>query len=121
MGIVLSGNVQINWESINTEKRCKCELSHHCRERQQGCANDTRPDIGQDNRQKCPPPAAPQAVCCLCEDSCVDCTQAVIDWARSEEHTSELQSHLNLVCRLLLEKKKKSNGDKALDGCERYA
>src|SRR5260370_11136479 len=26
---------------------------------------------------------------------------------RSEEHTSELQSHLNLVCRLLLEKKKK--------------
>src|SRR5260370_31787568 len=29
--------------------------------------------------------------------------------ARSEEHTSELQSHLNLVCRLLLEKKKNSN------------
>src|SRR5260370_6210145 len=33
----------------------------------------------------------------------------VADWlaaVRSEEHTSELQSHLNLVCRLLLEKKK---------------
>src|SRR5438477_7004151 len=28
---------------------------------------------------------------------------------RSEEHTSELQSHVNLVCRLLLEKKKKIN------------
>src|SRR6266571_4757939 len=28
-------------------------------------------------------------------------------YARSEEHTSELQSHVNLVCRLLLEKKKK--------------
>src|SRR5690242_21878951 len=28
---------------------------------------------------------------------------------RSEEHTSELQSHVNLVCRLLLEKKKKQN------------
>src|SRR5260370_13861180 len=28
---------------------------------------------------------------------------------RSEEHTSELQSHLNLVCRLLLEKKKTSS------------
>src|SRR2546430_12380130 len=28
---------------------------------------------------------------------------------RSEEHTSELQSQSNLVCRLLLEKKKKSN------------
>src|SRR5690242_21096017 len=29
------------------------------------------------------------------------------DAGRSEEHTSELQSHVNLVCRLLLEKKKK--------------
>src|SRR5690242_20953496 len=28
---------------------------------------------------------------------------------RSEEHTSELQSHVNLVCRLLLEKKKKNS------------
>src|SRR5260370_13211239 len=28
---------------------------------------------------------------------------------RSEEHTSELQSHLNLVCRLLLEKKKNTH------------
>src|SRR5260370_18149859 len=30
---------------------------------------------------------------------------------RSEEHTSELQSHLNLVCRLLLEKKKTDPND----------
>src|SRR2546430_8272785 len=28
------------------------------------------------------------------------------EWTRSEEHTSELQSQSNLVCRLLLEKKK---------------
>src|SRR5438034_2345006 len=34
-------------------------------------------------------------------------------WAlRSEEHTSELQSHSDLVCRLLLEKKKKKNKEK---------
>src|SRR5260370_5193038 len=32
--------------------------------------------------------------------------KSIMDY-RSEEHTSELQSHLNLVCRLLLEKKKK--------------
>src|SRR5256885_11781362 len=32
--------------------------------------------------------------------------------ARSEEHTSELQSPCNLVCRLLLEKKKKKNDTK---------
>src|SRR5207237_8948184 len=31
---------------------------------------------------------------------------------RSEEHTSELQSHLNLVCRLLLEKKKSKSQHK---------
>src|SRR5207237_7881634 len=30
--------------------------------------------------------------------------------SRSEEHTSELQSHLNLVCRLLLAKKKEKSG-----------
>src|SRR5260370_42693861 len=35
--------------------------------------------------------------------------QAIV---RSEEHTSELQSHLNLVCRLLLEKKKKKTKNK---------
>src|SRR5260370_15854343 len=33
-------------------------------------------------------------------------TRSVWTIVRSEEHTSELQSHLNLVCRLLLEKKK---------------
>src|SRR5690242_20915058 len=32
---------------------------------------------------------------------------------RSEEHTSELQSHVNLVCRLLLEKKKKKDNRQA--------
>src|SRR5688572_32163695 len=31
-----------------------------------------------------------------------------VTWNRSEEHTSELQSQSNLVCRLLLEKKKKN-------------
>src|SRR2546429_6686792 len=35
--------------------------------------------------------------------------QRHLDRLRSEEHTSELQSRLHLVCRLLLEKKKKNN------------
>src|SRR5438034_5652452 len=48
--------------------------------------------------------------------------------ARSEEHTSELQSHSDLVCRLLLEKKKKdvrgtenhySGERRKIDGCGR--
>src|SRR3989449_5564281 len=34
---------------------------------------------------------------------------------RSEEHTSELQSRLHLVCRLLLEKKKKRNNHKCIN------
>src|SRR2546422_7433530 len=52
---------------------------------------------------------------------------ATVDWhlltgdrvnanlTRSEEHTSELQSRLHLVCRLLLEKKKKKDGFKVND------
>src|SRR2546422_3237228 len=36
-------------------------------------------------------------------------TASASDVVRSEEHTSELQSRLHLVCRLLLEKKKKDN------------
>src|SRR5260370_9426099 len=49
---------------------------------------------GSDASSASPPPFRPQ----LCKPRC--------DWAmRSEEHTSELQSHLNLVCRLLLETK----------------
>src|SRR5438270_10111190 len=35
----------------------------------------------------------------------------VFDHLRSEEHTSELQSQSNLVCRLLLEKKNKKNNN----------
>src|SRR2546430_3143329 len=37
-----------------------------------------------------------------------------ISGRRSEEHTSELQSQSNLVCRLLLEKKKKTKADRYL-------
>src|SRR5260370_2774374 len=40
---------------------------------------------------------------------------------RSEEHTSELQSHLNLVCRLLLEKKKKQKAKARLSCTDTYA
>src|SRR5574337_1821411 len=42
---------------------------------------------------------------------------------RSEEHTSELQSPLNLVCRLLLEKKKtkQRNSRKDITGARRWA
>src|SRR2546430_10155563 len=41
---------------------------------------------------------------------------ARLDLARSEEHTSELQSQSNLVCRLLLEKKNKLAAQETLAG-----
>src|SRR5256885_8399478 len=40
--------------------------------------------------------------------------ERLVEPERSEEHTSELQSPCNLVCRLLLEKKKKTECDKLL-------
>src|SRR2546430_7751186 len=48
-------------------------------------------------REECP--------CATCSDAREK--KASLGEARSEEHTSELQSQSNLVCRLLLEKKKK--------------
>src|SRR5437588_7186166 len=46
------------------------------------------------------------------EDEFVDMLWTMAHYNRSEEHTSELQSHSDLVCRLLLEKKKKKNKNK---------
>src|SRR5438034_3796138 len=40
---------------------------------------------------------------------------------RSEEHTSELQSHSDLVCRLLLEKKKRSSPERTKLATPRYS
>src|SRR5260370_33801039 len=58
--------------------------------------------------------AKPSSPSRLCSSSCVavmilreNVSPGRTRSSRSEEHTSELQSHLNLVCRLLLEKKKK--------------
>src|SRR5690242_6877524 len=45
----------------------------------------------------------------------------IADPSRSEEHTSELQSHVNLVCRLLLEKKKKYQESSRADQLVQYA
>src|SRR2546430_7121071 len=42
-------------------------------------------------------------------------SMAIVRKTRSEEHTSELQSQSNLVCRLLLEKKKKNNDTTAIN------
>src|SRR5260370_5766989 len=48
----------------------------------------------------------PRSRCCSARWPSTPIRRLLITTLRSEEHTSELQSHLNLVCRLLLEKKK---------------
>src|SRR5256886_6184747 len=55
-------------------------------------------------------PATGEAMSC---DTCDD----VADEQRSEEHTSELQSQSNLVCRLLLEKKKHTSRPPVYASC----
>src|SRR5438270_8055552 len=58
-------------------------------------------------RGRSAPTARTRACCCSrCTTTSATCSRAA---ARSEEHTSELQSQSNLVCRLLLEKKKNGN------------
>src|SRR5882762_1657307 len=54
-------------------------------------------------------PLRPEQVVEIAFDGLQNSTRYPGGLARSEEHTSELQSHLNLVCRLLLEKKKKKH------------
>src|SRR6266480_6366332 len=73
-------------------------VRHRNRDRQRpragrSCLRRSRPGTGLARRH-----AAPLAPSGLCRGS----------RRRSEEHTSEFQSHVNLVCRLLLEKKKKT-------------
>src|SRR3989475_8295783 len=60
---------------------------------------DGLPVPGRDPRRRTHPPARPD----------VAGGEAASRRVRSEEHTSELQSQSNLVCRLLLEKKKKKH------------
>src|SRR5690242_21192441 len=63
---------------------------------------DLEPDVVRDHEQQTK------------EDGDARAAQVVgDDQTRSEEHTSELQSHVKFVCRLLLEKKKKEQ-DKSL-------
>src|SRR2546427_9108788 len=61
------------------------------------------------SRRCCPGKSAVRTAtaCCSVPRSRSSCTAQ----PRSEEHTSELQSQSNLVCRLLLEKKKKKQQD----------
>src|SRR5207248_10889493 len=58
-------------------------------------------------------PPTHRAIVVLCRgDGCVD-HPPTQNYDRSEEHTSELQSPYDLVCRLLLEKKKPLSGSEA--------
>src|SRR2546427_6609882 len=80
-------------------------------------------------RSSCQGPCSPRLPCsrarqtpargARCPSGCRRAARRCCD-ARSEEHTSELQSQSNLVCRLLLEKKKQENSEEvvAVDGVQ---
>src|SRR2546427_8443448 len=58
---------------------------------------------------KAPPPPVSKMAASAAVTRLGCCWITEVSRARSEEHTSELQSQSNLVCRLLLEKKKKNS------------
>src|SRR5688500_19701338 len=64
----------------------------------------------RDSRRKVYAPVCEKMTGALLSDSTPDRVSAE-QWARSEEHTSELQSPCKLVCRLLLEKKNKTRSN----------
>src|SRR5438034_5827653 len=67
------------------------------------CSSDL--DLGH---ARAPPVSrSPQALVGRCTREILATARPQRESARSEEHTSELQSHSDLVCRLLLEKKKR--------------
>src|SRR5207249_12045676 len=70
-----------------------------------------RRDRGRDRGRRVPPQRAEDRDRCCASRAhrAHDRSRAGPRRRRSEEHTSELQSRFDLVCRLLLEKKKKEN------------
>src|SRR5688572_31604357 len=68
------------------------------------CSSDLPPPAGA---SRCRISETPRPCATAPDEDCRDRTTAAPSPSRSEEHTSELQSQSNLVCRLLLEKKKK--------------
>src|SRR6266480_6845679 len=92
--------MRLRWRRRNRRKRCRgheeARAARAARSRESRCGSARRGAGGEEHAggprcvRGCGPPSAP----------------ARRRAPRSEEHTSELQSHVNLVCRLLLEKKK---------------
>src|SRR2546421_6507348 len=84
--------------SLRSSRRCACVASLLCTCRRTPSVG-RRPDGGtrSDTRPRCAPP------CRMRPATCPPTSE------RSEEHTSELQSRSDLVCRLLLEKKKRAH------------
>src|SRR5260370_32762797 len=81
--------------------RCSAKLPSRCTEVQseQLCVSTQCHGLPSIRNTACPRRPLGSIICLI----------IAIHSNRSEEHTSELQSHLNLVCRLLLEKKKKQS------------
>src|SRR6266853_6360129 len=94
-GVLGAGKWTAHFLHVEATDRC---ISHPPPLR--GCMTGRLSDTGLKVFATCPPSYAASPQIYLRE------VLEVARWSRSEEHTSELQSQSNLVCRLLLEKKK---------------
>src|SRR5260221_9621970 len=84
-------------------------------------SNSGKAAPSQELRSRCarkPPPACllrDEPAISACATDTIRTARPSTTSSRSEEHTSELQSHSDLVCRLLLEKKKKKDDNLVTD------
>src|SRR5215217_1577075 len=87
----------------------KFRLARRSEENRRACSSPFHRALQLDRTgQNCYPTCPAQAYL----DRCGQTTGSSLQRWRSEEHTSELQSRQYLVCRLLLEKKKKNKNEK---------
>src|SRR3989440_9549658 len=76
--------------------------------------------FGERSARVRPNAQSPTSWPCRYHSSVQEKTNTPAHGVRSEEHTSELQSRSDLVCRLLLEKKKKKTTAIHREGCKRH-
>src|SRR5438034_6966700 len=89
---------------LPSRRHRECDATERCKCRRRRCATFASRDIRQKNAAS-PEKSSPWPSTAL--RSSTPGNRVAHGCRRSEEHTSELQSHSDLVCRLLLEKKKK--------------
>src|SRR2546426_8305212 len=109
----------MNLDQLRTQAFCERSTPADQRRMYQGTSCSPTSQVPKASALAKPPSSVPHGSVALIASGSEPCSQVFASLrspasrveitARSEEHTSELQSPCNLVCRLLLEKKKKEH------------